>query len=150
MRTHACLNNESTDVQKAKKAKPDKPSAKDWRILRTVAHDLRNPISGIWSASEYLLEDFPDAREEHVALLQAINSSSRYMLRLVDEILDVSTTEPGPQQFQFQPTDLLSLVNQILDANRMLAERNQDHLNLTTRDTVPLITDTSQRTTSMY
>ena len=48
-------NNESNDAQG------------EIARLHVAAHDLRNPISGILSASEFLLEDLPDAREEHIA-----------------------------------------------------------------------------------
>jgi len=72
--------------------------AEKTRMLRRVAHDLRNPISGILSASELLLEDLPDAHEEHVALLQAIQSSDRSILRLIDELMGIPTSNRNPRR----------------------------------------------------
>jgi signal transduction histidine kinase len=74
-------NNESNDAQG------------EIARLHVAAHDLRNPISGILSASEFLLEDLPDAREEHIAILRAIYTSSRFMLQLIDDIGEMSAGE---------------------------------------------------------
>src|SRR5262245_58409082 len=64
------------------------------RLLGIAAHDLRNPISGILTASQYLLDDAASSLEaEHVALLQSIESSSRFMLRLIEDMLEISTIE---------------------------------------------------------
>jgi signal transduction histidine kinase len=99
-------------------------------LLRIAAHDLRNPISGILSASEYLLEDLPDAREEHVALLQAILASSQFMLQLLDEIVEMAALESGGLQFHFQPADLVTLVRQDVALNRLIAEHKRVRMDL--------------------
>jgi signal transduction histidine kinase len=109
------------------------------RLLRIVSHDLRNPISGILAASECLLEELSDSSEEHLTLLQAIYSSSRFMLRLIDEMSEVSAIESGVWRFHFQLTDLVSLVKQDLVLNRMIAERKRIHLDLNTHNHEPLI-----------
>jgi hypothetical protein len=54
----------------------------------------RSPGStSLLSASEFLLEDLPDAREEHIAILRAIYTSSRFMLQLIDDIGEMSAGE---------------------------------------------------------
>jgi len=78
-----CLDQSIEGSPKANLEKRMKKS----HLLRSVAHDLRNPISGILVASEYLIDDLPSASEDHVALLQAIYSSSQFMLRLIDDLL---------------------------------------------------------------
>ena len=107
-----------------------------------IVHDLRNPINGILSASECLLEDLSDARDEHVALLEAIHSSSRFMLRLVDDIFHIATSsESVSGQLHLQPTDLVSLVKQDLVLNRKLAERKRVRLDLATGNEAPVLGD---------
>jgi len=96
-----------------------------WRLL---AHDLRNPIIGILSASEFLLEDLSEAEQEHVTLLEAIHSSSRFMLQLIEEILESSI-----RPFHFQPSDLVALVKQDLVLNRLVAKRKRVRLDLLTQ-----------------
>jgi signal transduction histidine kinase len=132
----------STDSQGEpvrKNTKLQKRSMEKSRLLHILSHDLRNPISGILSASECLLEELSDASNEHVTLLQAIYSSSQFMLRLVDDILEVSIIESGVWQFHFQLTDLVSLVKQDLVLNRLMAARKRIHLDLNTRNHETLI-----------
>jgi signal transduction histidine kinase len=106
-----------------KNAKPEKRKPQKSRMLRMLAHDVRNPISGILSASEFLLEDLPDAREEHVVLLQAIQFASVSILQLIDETLDSPTFKTGMLRLHMKPTDFVSLVRQDLLLNRPVAER---------------------------
>jgi signal transduction histidine kinase len=57
-------------------------------LIRTLAHDLRNPISGILTASQYLIEDAsPLLEAEHVTLLRSIESSSEFILKLITDML---------------------------------------------------------------
>jgi len=109
--------------------------------LPRVLHDLRNPISGILSASEYLLEDLPDARAEHLALLRAINSSSQFMLHLVDDMFRTATSEAEIEQLHLQPTDLVFLVKQDLVLNQKLADRKRVRMDLATRSEAPILAD---------
>jgi signal transduction histidine kinase len=92
-------------------------------VLGMVAHDLRNPINGILSASEALLENaagmLPDC---DLGLLEAIRSASRFMMRLIDDLLEISALESGKLKLDLKPTNILSLIEQNLSLNRLLAE----------------------------
>jgi signal transduction histidine kinase len=50
-----------------------------------TVHDLRNPASGILSAAESLLDEL-QGDEKHLVLLRAIESASREILRVIDEL----------------------------------------------------------------
>ncbi len=77
------------------------------RILRTVAHDLRNPIGGIVSLTNAMLED--DFTEEQKSLLKLVNETSHNSLELINEILEatnVSATGISKEQVEIN-----SLIN---------------------------------------
>jgi signal transduction histidine kinase len=59
------------------------------RILRTVAHDLRNPIGGIVSLTNVMLDD--DLSDEQKQLLNVVNITSNNALELINEILEATT-----------------------------------------------------------
>jgi signal transduction histidine kinase len=61
------------------------------------------------------------------------------MLRLVDDMLEISTIESGVWQFHFQLTDLVSLVKKDLVLNRIMAERKRINLYLNSHNHEPLI-----------
>lgn len=99
----------------------EKLSRERAEILGIAAHDLRNPISGILNASEHLIENWGDGDEDDLRLLQAIQASSEFLLRLIDDMLEISTIESGNLKLAIEPTDLLSLVEKNLSVNRLLA-----------------------------
>lgn len=54
--------------------------------IRKLVHDLRNPISGILSASQYLIEDAgPCLDQQQRAMLVSIEASGIRLLRLIED-----------------------------------------------------------------
>jgi K+-sensing histidine kinase KdpD len=80
-------------------------------LIRTLAHDLRNPISGILAASQCLLEDASVSLDApQVTLLRAIESSSNLVLHLIEDMLEVARADSGHLRLRLRPTDVTSLV----------------------------------------
>lgn len=68
------------------------------RILRTVAHDLRNPIGGIASLTSLMADDV--YTEEQKELINLVKETSHNSLELINEILEatnVSSIEIHPE-----------------------------------------------------
>jgi signal transduction histidine kinase len=109
------------------------------QLLEVTAHDLRNPISGILAAGQYLLEDAHSVLDEHhLALLQSIDSSSRSMLRLIEDALELCGIESGNLRLQIETTDLQPVMNRALLLCNMVADLKQIRMELEHRGTVPL------------
>jgi signal transduction histidine kinase len=99
------------------------------QLLEVAAHDLRNPISGILAAGQYLLDDAGYLLDEqHLALLQSIEASSRSMLRLIDDVIELSQIESGKLRLDIQSTDIQPLMNRALLQNQAAAERKKVQL----------------------
>ncbi len=93
-------------------------------FLGMAAHDLRNPLSVIISFSEFLEAEAADVlNEEHREFVTAIKQTSEFMLRMVVELLDVSTIESGRLKLNREPTDLVPLIGHNIALNRVLAGR---------------------------
>ncbi len=93
------------------------------KLLALTAHDLRNPIAGILAASQFLLEGAPSQlNDESRRLLESIESSSLFLLRLVADLLEFSEMRSGKVRFHFEPTDIVALINQTIVMNRLLAK----------------------------
>lgn len=102
-------------------------------LLEVAAHDLRNPISGILAAGQYLLDDAGYLLDEqHLALLQSIEASSRSMLRLIDDVIELSQIESGKLRLDVQSTDIQPLMNRALLQNQAAAERKKVQLDVET------------------
>jgi len=92
------------------------------RILRTVAHDLRNPIGGIASLTSVLLMD--DLDDEQKELLGLIKETSNNSLELINEILEV--TNNGTTQLNKELVDINSLLTRSVELLRFkAAEKDQ-------------------------
>jgi signal transduction histidine kinase len=99
----------------------EKLSRERAEILGIAAHDLRNPISGILNATEHLIENWAEGSDDNLKLLQAIRSSSEFLLHLIDGMLEISSIESRNLKLVVEATDLLSLVEKNLSVNRLLA-----------------------------
>ena len=101
------------------------------QLLEVAAHDLRNPISGILAAGQYLLDDAGYLLDEqHLALLQSIEASSRSMLRLIDDVIELSQIESGKLGLDIQTTDIQPLMKRALLQNQTAAERKKVQLDV--------------------
>lgn len=100
------------------------------RILRTVAHDLRNPIGGIASLTSVLLLD--DLNDEQKELLGLIKETSNNSLELINEILEV--TNNGTSQLSKEPVDINSLLTRSVELLRFKAAEKDQQIKLTVLD----------------
>jgi signal transduction histidine kinase len=111
-----------------------KAGSEQLQILEIAAHDLRNPISGILAASEFLVEDAAELLEDHhLALLRSIKSSSELVLGLIDQMLEMPLMEPGKPKMYLRATDIISLVDQSAAMSRPLAESKNIRLEVKSR-----------------
>lgn len=87
------------------------------RFLATASHEMRTPLNGIIGMSD-LLADTP-LTPEQAAYANAIGSSGRALLGLVEDMLDITMIEAGrfaPRTARFSPAGLLEEVCELLAA----------------------------------
>jgi signal transduction histidine kinase len=109
------------------------------QLLEVTAHDLRNPISGILAAGQYLLEDANSVLDDHhLALLQSIDSSSRSMLRLIEDALELCGIESGHLRLEIETTDLQPVMNRALLLSNMVADLKQIRMEVEHRGSASL------------
>lgn len=117
------LNNELANVQREmarKNAELERLNEQKNRFLGMAAHDLRSPLGVILNYSEFLEAEAVLTSEQR-DFVTAIKRTSRFMLGLVDDLLDVSTIEAGRLELNREPTDLVALVEHTVTLNRTLA-----------------------------
>lgn len=115
--------------------------SKHLRLLEIAAHDLRNPLSGVLAATEYLIEDAGRVLEpHHIALLCSIESSARLMLRLLEDMLEIPTLGSGKVRLELHSADIGSLLEQAVAANRPLAEEKRVSVEVSLHKPLPALT----------
>lgn len=111
---------------KSKNAELEKVNAQKDQFLGMAAHDLRNPLGHIATVAEILMEDLADEiTEQQMQLLGITQTSSKFMLDLVNDLLDISKIESGKLDLRLEAVDLVSLIRNNVDKNRSLAD-NKD------------------------
>jgi len=82
-------------------------------FLANMSHDIRTPMSGVIGMSELLLDTTLTAEQRHQT--QVILDSSRSLLTLLNDILDLSKTESGKLELSPHDFDLYDLLDGIMD-----------------------------------
>lgn len=94
------------------------------RFLGMASHDLRSPLGAILTYSEFLIDEAaPAMSEEHRQFLSVIRQSSEFMLKLVNDLLDISTIESGQLRLDLEPVDLGQLIAHSITINRLMAAK---------------------------
>jgi len=90
-------------------------------FLATMSHELRTPMTGVMGFADMLLED--DLAEESKEKLFHIKDSTRSLLTLLNEILDLSKLEAGKMEVENIDFNLPSLINEV---QGLFVEKRED------------------------
>lgn len=97
-------------------------------FLAVLAHELRNPLAPLRTALE-IIRRAPDSevaqRSREVAERQV-----RHMVRLIDDLLDVSRISRGNISLRLQLTRVADVIQLAVETSRPLIEARQHQLNL--------------------
>lgn len=90
------------------------------KFLSTVSHELRSPINSVLGFAELVVERELNLHPKSRDNLSRIQQSSRHLLRLVNDLLDLAKTEAGRMELEISTFDVVPLVNDIADQTRAL------------------------------
>lgn len=112
------------DLEEARRAAVEANAAKS-RFIANMSHELRTPLNAVVGYSEIMLESAEAAmREEDVADHKRVLAAARHLLRMINEILDLSKIEAGRMRLVSESYRVDELVRAAVDAVRPQAEAN--------------------------
>lgn len=94
------------------------------RFFTDISHELRTPLTLITSPVSEVLEHeplSPNARK-HLTL---VHKNTERMLRLVNQILDFRKIENKKMKVLLEKTDIIALLQRVMDNFRLIAEEKQ-------------------------
>lgn len=83
------------------------------RFFANMSHELRTPFNGILGVSELLLDSCTEPH--HIDQLQIINTSCQSLLRIVNDILDLSKLDSDKLEYENASFDLKILVESVIE-----------------------------------
>jgi two-component system, sensor histidine kinase and response regulator len=96
------------------------------KFLGIAAHDVRGPVGGIIGLSDMLLDSgLGELTEDQSECLTIIHNTSKDILTLIDELLDVSVIESGKLDINLQSGSLQALIEERIKLMKNAADRKQ-------------------------
>jgi len=94
-------------------------------FVSTVSHELRAPLTSIYGFAETLLRrDVLFGEEERQTFLGYIASEAQRLTSIVDTLLGVARLEAGDLQVELVPTDLRTVVSEVVTSVRQTSDVN--------------------------
>ena len=91
-------------------------------FLANMSHELRTPLNAIIGFAELMHRGkVGPVSAEHQEYLGDILTSSKHLLQLINDVLDLAKVESGKMEFRPEPVDLAKLAGEVRDILRGLA-----------------------------
>ncbi len=108
------------------------------QFLAAVSHELRTPLNAIIGFSTVMLDEIdgpitPLQRED----LKIINRNGRFLLHLIDELLDLARIEAGKIDLELAPLDVRALIVETTETVQGLLHNRPITLNLSLPERLP-------------
>jgi adenylate cyclase len=99
------------------------------KFLASMSHELRTPLNAILGITEMLQEDAIAAgQEELIEPLGRVAGAGKNLLRLINEVLDLSKIEAGRLELHLEEFDVASVVQDAAATVRPLAQKNRNQI----------------------
>lgn len=107
------------DLEEAKTVAEEMNQLKS-RFLANMSHEIRTPLNGVLGINEILKETITD--DEVREYLEIQHKSGYRLLNTIDGILNLSRLEVNKEYFKLQIIDLVQVIREVADNQRVIAE----------------------------
>lgn len=133
-------NQEQVEYEKkliAEKEKAENADQLKSTFLANVTHDIRTPLHAIVGFSDLLaIETDPVERQNYMNL---IRTNQEMLLRLIDDVLDISKIEAGILTFSYAPVEAYSTLKEIYETLKL---RTPESIQLILEPCMPYVFNT--------
>lgn len=84
-------------------------------FIGIVSHDLRDPVSSVYSIAELILGDYDNfSEEERKDFINDIKTSADRVIKLLQTLLDINAIETGQFKTEFESNDLTEITKEVI------------------------------------
>ncbi len=143
-----CVIQDITARKTAEKALRESDRAKD-EFLALLGHELRNPLAPLRTGLE-ILKQAPRNPELLENLLPIMNRQLSHLVRLVDDLLDISRISRGVIELQLAALDLKAPIQAAIEQVRSLVEERRHQLRVNLSDEPMQVIGDLERLTQVF
>ncbi len=104
-------------LEKSKEAAETASQAKS-EFLSTMSHELRSPLNTVIGFSDLIMRNTESKDEMTLQLVPKIRESGKYLLVMIEEILDLDRIEAGKTRLKLEPIVINDLTTEVVDSWR--------------------------------
>src|SRR4029077_1427405 len=120
------------------------------RFLANMSHELRTPLNAILGYTELILDNiYGETPDKMRQVLQRIESNSRHLLGLINDVLDLSKIEAGQLTLSLSDYSLKNVIETVFSAVEPLAAQKQLALKIDAAPELPQGRGDEQRLTQV-
>lgn len=109
-------------------------------FVSLASHQLRTPLSAVnWYAEMLLAGDAGDLNEKQKKYLDEVYRSNQRMVELVNALLDVSSIELGTFVIEPEPTDICTLVENVIAEQKPQIDGKKIRFSFSCEKNIPLM-----------
>jgi len=117
------------------KEKAEKETLAKTQVLSTITHELRTPLYAVTGLTHLLLEETTNSNQkEH---LNSLKFSGEHLLSLINNILDLNKLEANKVEIAETPFSLKKQINEVLITLQKSTENKNINLNLKYDESIP-------------
>ncbi len=109
-------------------------------FLVDISHEIRTPLTGVMATASLLMEfDQSQRNRNYIGLIEG---SGRTLLKILDDIFEISRIEAGRLQLEPSPTNPMAVINEVLASYKEDADYEDLSLRVESKDVmIPLMLD---------
>ena len=131
-------------LMKAKEEAERSNKFKD-QFLSTMSHELRTPLNAVLGFSDLLTEErYGPLNERQRRYVTHIHTGGKHLLRLINDILDLSKIEAGRLQLAIESVPVEASFAEVIDTLRPLADNKSQSLVVNTPPDLGVKADTTR------
>ncbi len=110
------------------------------QFLANMSHELRTPLNSIIGFSDVLITRLGNQiPPKHLKFLQNINTSGQHLLRIINDILDLSKIEAGKMELHPEPVSVASTIEGVCHVMKGMAAKHEVEISQDVPSNLPVL-----------